>query len=374
MRKVQFIAYQIKTSGKHGTIDKPKMTYPGMADPKKDMEARCGVMADAIAAAQEQFGMDHNATKIFVAPEFFFRGGRDGVYDIETASRLMGVMDRYLADPKYKNWIFVLGTVLAVMPESKPKEILNVALVRIGGRRVGGKVDSLCPDEGLLVMKEYVSSVDFFGKMYNKTAFYHGVKGGDSGSAMVMGEHTRVMPTAGARGTGNIKWVAPKWMVEKVTEDYNKKLIDENTKKKWLTPHDCYDKVGECSKTGEGGGTNFKLGGFSFVLEICLDHMQKRAYDTTTERVDIHIVTSCGMAVQYQMNNLKDGCFFIVDGMERGEDRVVLRRNEKNVISPKKTINMEDAGRWRRFMGPAKKLFEAGRGTVYLYPTVKIGS
>jgi len=164
-------------------------------------------MADAVEAADKSSRIDSMATKIFVAPEFFFRGGTAGVYDAENVSLVNETMDRYVADPKYTKWIFVLGTTLAVMPGGgNNAEIMNIAIVRKGGKKIVKsnrevqKTDHLTADDTLMVYKEYVSAIDFLGTYFGDSNHFHGDPA-TAGKANIMGQQKILQPASGARPT-----------------------------------------------------------------------------------------------------------------------------------------------------------------------------
>jgi hypothetical protein len=49
-----------------------RLAYPGLADQKRDIEARCKILMDAIEVANASTKIDRVAKKICAAPEFFF--------------------------------------------------------------------------------------------------------------------------------------------------------------------------------------------------------------------------------------------------------------------------------------------------------------
>lgn len=389
MANVQFIAYQLQTAAEGNTN---RQRYPGLSDQKRDIEYRCKIMADAIEAAAKSHRIDSMATKIFVAPEFFFRGGTAGVYDAENVSYVNETMDRYVAGSKYAKWIFVLGTTLAAMPGGgNNPEIMNIAIMRKGGKKIVKKKsevlksDHLTADDTLLVYKEYVSAVDFFGPYYANSANFHGNQP-TAGTANVMGAQKRLRPTSGARPSGHVKhsdapnvhgqnhvWKPSIGLKNLILDKFKKKLINAKERNRLLSPVPY--TTSEKSRTGLGGGTNFTMGGLSFVLEICLDHVQERAKGTVNrDSVDIHIVTSCGMDLNYLWVK-PGGYFFLVDGMEHDIDRVVLAKKTPGGYDPVNataTLPMTDTSRWKNHVGEGKNLFQAGKGTVYVFPKVTI--
>lgn len=379
MGTVQFIAYQLQTAAEGDTA---RAKYPGLKDQERDLELRAKVMVDAIEAAAGSSKINSMAQKVFVAPEFFFRGGEDGVYQVETISKLNEIFDEYLADKRYAKWTFVLGTALGVLPEQGgKKEILNLAIVREGGSKVGSGGSG----KSLLIYKEYISAIDFMGPNFDNVDDFMG-NAKTAGKANVEGAEATLMPTSGAKGLGLVEhidvpnlhgadhtYTPSKAFREALVKLNTAKKVSDEDMKRWLTPQNY--TTSESSKTGLGGGTNFSIGGLDFVLEICLDHLQRRAKGSVTAGVDAHVVTSCGMAPKYALVKEK-GCLFLVDGIEHSKKCVHLLQRRPGPklkrIEPDVSIKMTEKARWKKHPSKATNLFQAGRGTVYVFPKVTI--
>merc|ERR1719266_2486335 len=108
--------------------------YLGHRDVKKDVADRLAIMYDAIETAYEQSSKDPNTLKVFIAPEFFFRG-RNGAYLVdnnkskgkvmpifqndETTGECRGELceilqglESYTADARFEDWLFLFGTAV----------------------------------------------------------------------------------------------------------------------------------------------------------------------------------------------------------------------------------------------------------------------
>ncbi|MCB9714269.1 MAG: hypothetical protein H6712_10455 [Myxococcales bacterium] len=114
--KIQLVAYQIET-GKYIGQDDAK------GDPaavQRDMDARCALMKEAIATAHTLDEIDDDPTtlKIFMAPEFYFRG-RKGGYPVEELSRIPEQMRQETDKADYDDWMFVFGTAIGSMEQSE---------------------------------------------------------------------------------------------------------------------------------------------------------------------------------------------------------------------------------------------------------------
>jgi hypothetical protein len=81
-----------------------------------DLGNRCKIMTDAIKAAAKSGKIDKADTvlKVFMAPEFFYRG-YDGGYPIEKISTIMDEMRKETANAAYKDWVFVFGTAIGYL-------------------------------------------------------------------------------------------------------------------------------------------------------------------------------------------------------------------------------------------------------------------
>lgn len=196
--KVQFISWEVHT-GPFVVTTAPKTGwYSGLLDPGPDkrtdalgqcwdIEARLAFTADAIAKASAAKNIDPSATtlKVFMAPEFLFRGaGGAYLHDLiggwERAPAgfglpapysgrwggLFGGLRALAANPKYEDWLFVFGSALsAAFPTARardgkyeidplaPGEIYNTALIQRGGATHGG--------DNYVSRKHYISGIDF---------------------------------------------------------------------------------------------------------------------------------------------------------------------------------------------------------------------
>jgi hypothetical protein len=93
--------------------------YDGNLEDEADRVLRCDWMKAAINQAYSSHRAKHlndpidaKTLKIFMAPEFFFRG-KNGAYDISFFSTIVNDMRALTKDTKFKDWLFVLGTVIA---------------------------------------------------------------------------------------------------------------------------------------------------------------------------------------------------------------------------------------------------------------------
>jgi len=108
--------------------------FEGKPNDYADMKDKCDDMVDAIKKAHGSVSQKHKddgrMLKIFMAPEFFFRGAEGG-YDMadvtgleKTSSApardgLIDIIRKEIDKDIYKDWLFVLGTVIALSKETK---------------------------------------------------------------------------------------------------------------------------------------------------------------------------------------------------------------------------------------------------------------
>jgi len=161
-----------------GTVEGESQCYMGHENTTQDVYDRLAVMKDAVERAYKVSVRSDDTLKVFVAPEFFFRG-RQGAYvvqqqetehvfaknengdcDNEICHILQGLQDM-VADARFKDWLFLFGTV--IVSEELPTEddydylFYNFGLLYKGydpaeGTHYGKR---------FLIPKRYVSTSDF---------------------------------------------------------------------------------------------------------------------------------------------------------------------------------------------------------------------
>lgn len=158
--------------GQHETDTVPVIQcYLGDDNPVTDVVMRLNVMKDAVETAFLQVNQDPSVLKVFVAPEFFWRGpngayifgdedfGNDKVCG--PICKILVELEDFIAQKRFENWIFLFGTVIAY--EKLPKEdtfdylFYNFAPVYKGYDPT--KMDHT--GKKFLLPKRYVSSSDF---------------------------------------------------------------------------------------------------------------------------------------------------------------------------------------------------------------------
>jgi len=144
--------------------------YMGHDDPIEDIRRRIQIMEEAVDAAYDASDMDPETLKIFIAPEFYWRGIRGSyMFDDEKADDpsvcgpiclLLKGLEEIAAQERFENWIFVFGTVIAseVLPSEDPWDYLFYNFAPI---YKGHSAERNPQGKRFLSPKRYVSSSDF---------------------------------------------------------------------------------------------------------------------------------------------------------------------------------------------------------------------
>lgn len=199
-KKIQFIPWEIHTGpirdnyGKGQAYDYAGINFMGATDRRVDVrsqcvdiEARIAFTRNAIEKAFAAADDSEDVIKIFMAPEFLYRGsggaymhdlinGWDEAPDEFALEKpfdsawpgLFGGLKKIVSDDKYKNWVFVFGTAISAMFEGKiaknkkytidinePGTIFNSSLIQVGGS------ENLTST--YVVRKHMISGIDFLG-------------------------------------------------------------------------------------------------------------------------------------------------------------------------------------------------------------------
>jgi hypothetical protein len=109
--RVQFVAFNVKPGTKAGLGG---TEYLGAPDHDTDIQKRCDVMKEAIQLAHGGASADEKVLKLFMAPEFYFRGQKGG-YPVEKISQITTLMRQETDQFKYADWLFVFGTAIGYL-------------------------------------------------------------------------------------------------------------------------------------------------------------------------------------------------------------------------------------------------------------------
>jgi len=103
--KVQLISYDARND-----TDATNTDYLGDGDDDTDIDFRVAAMIEAIQKARP-VETDRKTLKVFVAPEFYFRG-KKGAYAFEKISTIVPKLRKETDKYEYLDWWFVFGTAL----------------------------------------------------------------------------------------------------------------------------------------------------------------------------------------------------------------------------------------------------------------------
>ena len=122
-RRVQYVGFPIQT-GYDGYLGANMFyiseednvgVYPGLDDSKADLDGRLGIMERAleVSLAAPELDARSDTLKIFLAPEFFFRGPA-GAYSAEdpTLLQLGDSLRSLVSDTRWRDWVFVFGSII----------------------------------------------------------------------------------------------------------------------------------------------------------------------------------------------------------------------------------------------------------------------
>jgi hypothetical protein len=296
------------------------VAYTGVSGDRVDYTMKCMQLGGAIRTALQFYQLEHKndpndaqTLKLFMAPEFYFRG-LQGAYDIECVSEILTMLRNVTSDSAFSDWLFVFGTVIGASfddrmacyncykigvknfqrvgvdefvctgcPPNSVREyragaqIDNVALIQKGGESDDRNA--------YVVAKEYVSHIDFRRHASPQALAMGKVKTGHDNTAMldnwsndrridIRGHSVPAYAPGGSRDFGG---GAPS------------KFLDERM-----------------------GGSIFTIDGIKFGLEICLDHLNQRL--APSAGVQIQLVPSAGASLK-QFACVPNGIAFNVDGL-----------------------------------------------------------
>lgn len=310
-KNVICIGYRVKCVGN---------SYSGSTDDRSDMVSRCDELKLAIKRAHSvigRMGNDHSegdTLKIFMAPEFFFRGG-NGAYDHSVVhgevGKTLGIMETMAQECDkdiYKNWLFVMGTAIAatkftetvcavcntpaVFEKDTNNPLKTVARCKVDKTHAtkekvnGAMVENVAlvrkEKEGHTVSKELVSHIDYLEDEGLGTRDHVTVKG--SGTP----ERLEVMRTPQPSGRNRASPMGTK---------FDTKFKDERM-----------------------GGCIFTVDGITIGLEVCLDHYATVSTDGGSGRlqhagnIQVQLIPSAGMDIK-SLRTVHGGIVFNVDGL-----------------------------------------------------------
>jgi hypothetical protein len=285
-----------------------------------DMRGKCNEMMHAIRQAHasvQASGIDTDETlKIFMAPEFYFRGAH-GAYSYDLVSQIIPAMRGLGTDNAlFQHWLFVFGTAVAASSDevtycticgANPLTVQfnRDPASRVDAKGIHKKTLGVCKNNPAhpltvgtfgaevqnvaliqksadthLVVKEYVSGIDYIGNKVDVT------------------QGTKKKPTfntldAIAPAGSNMSRIASRFQDERM------------------------------------GGGIFTMDGITFGMEICLDHIQSTGpggrLANYANSIQILLIPSYGMEIRSNLYCTNGGIIFNVDGRGSGSSEVVVK-------------------------------------------------
>eukprot|EP00977_Amphora_coffeiformis_P006711 scaffold1475_cov167-Amphora_coffeaeformis.AAC.4 len=328
-----------------GSVEGVDQCYLGHAhNTTQDVADRLAIMRDAVERAYLHASSDPSVLKVFVAPEFFFRGP-NGAYLIDKRHRqakgggpvfrndangqcqeeichILQGLEEMIADARFQDWIFLFGTaVLAeVLPTADHYDYLfyNFGLLYKGY----DPTHETHLGKRFLVPKRYVSTSDFLS------------------------------PTDTEERMKNSKEL---YETAQYEQDDNNEYLSKSNRSSLVVPlrkkydHDLWYKYKQELEKLEYTMIEYgwlQMDGVTLTVEICLDHDMRRALqsflaDTVLpqptlipsshkgvvnhveiprHQAQISLVASAGMTVSETSLALADqGSIVLQDGLENGE-------------------------------------------------------
>ncbi len=292
------VAYEINTfTLVQGDVFSEFANYRGNTDDGKDISKRCEIMNNAVdiayaRAGEHDGGRSSETLKLFMAPEFYFRG-KKGAYPLEVLCEIMPTLREHTKQAKFEHWLFVFGTAIGrIETEDGKLEILNVALVQKGGVQHADGVNER------VIYKEYISAIDFPGPKFSNHKDWENPV------------HRRV-----SVGVDGVRGILP---VDGSMDPIKPDQLDKTPGLEYSVPGMRGTLEGRCVFTQDD---------VCIGLEICRDHLLGRLKmtppDVGDSIVQLHLIPSAGASIKQQYVSGRTGTIaFNVDGGSRSDLRV----------------------------------------------------
>jgi len=359
-RSVQFIGLSVSaTPGNLTSIEdmSDDGKYLGYDSVEKDIEARLALLIGTIEKALGEANQSAGVLKIFVIPEFFFRGNKGAYFGSSDA--LFGVLfkkfiDTVLSRTCFMDWLFVLGTFLSSVDKvdrtKQPTaelfpigdDLLNV-YYRLHPKQMGAAANKspLAPSPSLLRRIDELETLQL-NEPENEAALAGLGANYDDGPYLSVLKSTlnycdlsaeitvanRCFIIQGGSANPRVITILKK---HKSKEDFILNAVENNYIQS-ITKYKAISELSEKKRSDRDEYSIFEYGGLSFGVEICLDHSRKRLLNHwknhPMENVDVQLIPSCGMDIRADSVVAKkgglvfncDGEYVILDGGKPGAE------------------------------------------------------
>lgn len=339
--KIQFIGYSISTLPEN--ISKVEQEYEtgeylGLPNSIEDIDARIVLLEKAIETARDKIdGMGKSSDptlKVFVVPEFYFRGANGAYTDGMKIDRTLAMdsmkgwddhlkyveheIQEIINKEEYDNWIFIIGTILVCSANTETsKEYQIKSNVIDSFLRVWKENNIGLDDEGWFeLLKNIMDLCNSTSQniVSNTCLCLRGGKSSDQSSQLPLEINKQY----------------------KSMEDF---ILNRST-----SSLRGYQEHTVSYGVLKSQPDTFKVENIKFGIEICLDHRRGRLREEGCKDIDVQIITSCGMQIQENSVHVKPGgLIFNCDGeYDKVEETIELEKSVKSnsfvkTIQPKIT-------------------------------------
>jgi hypothetical protein len=283
-----------------------------------DAQAKCGRLWNAIVAANDAIAAngiadDDRTLKIFMAPEFYFRGRNgayspDIVYDLPAKMRKIGT-----GAGTYQHWLFIFGTAVSAFEVTE-----HICATCPAGTKVRFDQNTSAWTEKGRSKTTPRCTVNPAHKIKTKTY-------GAEVQNVALIQH------------GNVDHAIAKEYVSGIDYKGGQVTLREGRFKKknldTISPLGSTDNPGNKPVESDErlGGSILTVDGVTVGMEICLDHahedegapeMGRASHLAPT--IQILLIPSYGMSIGQGMHCKDGGIVFNVDGMVKGSSEVII--------------------------------------------------
>lgn len=415
--KVQMIGFALSTTpGNLHSIEETSDDgrYLGIDNIGKDIMARLDLVKQAIEDSYEMHDKSSDVLKIFTIPEFFFRGSKGayfGTPDSIFYTYFQNFISSVLSQEKYKNWIFVLGTLITsnvrVELDQEPAKTLfpiGDSLLDVYYRlhpheertATGSRAESFVSLSNLLKLADEKESASLYGKTEIRGLSMEEQSRDSSYISILTAALNYCDLTAdievsnccfvveGGTNQPSIFSIQKKY---KSKEDFILNGIEDN----YTQTITRYSEIPEKSEVKEENGDPYSIftyQGIRFGVEICLDHGRGRLAHSHKRwndgLVDVQLVISCGMDIRPgSVVAEKGGIVFNCDGeyvldgrAENGEHCHTMMQIVEQPVSQdnpavlSEHISLDD--KEKRSFSYTGDLYPCKTYQIHVYPAVEL--
>lgn len=348
--------------------------YLGYEDTKTDFCERIKLLKEGIETAIRHASDDESVLKVFVVPEFYFRGIK-GAY-VGESNAVFGTylkpLITFLEEPQYENWLFVLGTLLSATKPIDTKMEPTKSLLHMGDSLLDvyhhlhpKKTDeqNLQSNSPPIPLSSILRTLDEIGVESEEIQPLRQNQNTDKtidesykdvllatlnycDTKANVEVWNRCFIVGGGRRSPEIRSVLKKY---KSKEDFILNSIEDN----YLQTITCYPVIPNGSEVKHEMDDYygiFEYEGIDFGIEICLDHSRGRLLNHVKshmdDAVDVQIIPSCGMTIRANAVVAKeggivfncDGEYEVNDGVSGDKCHTTLKTVKNQYYGEKATV------------------------------------